>query len=361
MDTQLISTVLERLAHEGFDLNWFSKKRILITGGAGFIGSWLVEALVRLGASVFVVDNLWRGSIGNLESGDNKFWIPLKSHFFESDLREFSNAASVVKQTSPDVVFHLADIVAGIDFVFSNELFLFNANMLINTNTFRAIKEFNVPHVIYVGTACSYPKALQAKPGGIPLIEDQVYPADPESAYGWSKLMGEYEVNLLAKNSSVDVGILRLQNVYGPRSILSRKRSQVIPSLIRKAILFPEEDFQVWGSGKQSRDFIFVGDVVDALLRLPLRGMNKGAIQIGTATETSVAELSEIIVKTSGKNIPIIFDTTKPEGDGGRSGDYSRAREILGWNVFTSLPDGIAQTYDWAEKTIRTGDIDLND
>lgn len=360
MESPIITTIINRLRNEHFDLDWFSNKRILVTGGAGFIGSWLVEALVRLNAQVFVVDNLWRGSKTNLAQDGNKYWIPLETNFLTLDLREFSNARISLDTAKPDLIFHLADIVAGIDFVFSNELFLFNSNVLINTNTFRAASETGVENLVYVGTACSYPKNLQLKPGGIPLTEDQVYPADPESAYGWSKLMGEYEASLLADKGAANIGILRLQNVYGPRSILSRKRSQVIPSLIRKAILYPQEDFVVWGSGNQSRDFVFVGDVVDALLRLPLRGMNKGAIQIGTAKETTVAQVAQAIINASGRDIPIKFDPSKPEGDGGRSGDFTRAKKILGWDVFTSIEDGIRQTYEWAASQIRSGKIDLD-
>ncbi len=360
MDSSMITTIIDRLRNENFDLDWFSNKRILVTGGAGFIGSWLVEALVRLDARVFVVDNLWRGSKSNLSLDETRYWVPMETNFFELDLRDFSNARQSMDIAEPDMVFHLADIVAGIDFVFNNELFLFNSNVLINTNTFRAVSETGVENLVYVGTACSYPKNLQLKPGGIPLTEDQVYPADPESAYGWSKLMGEYEASLLAEKGAANVGILRLQNVYGPRSILSRKRSQVIPSLIRKAILYPQEDFIVWGSGKQSRDFVFVGDVIDALLRLPLRGMNKGAIQIGTAKETTVAQLARIIINISGKDIPVMFDTSKPEGDGGRSGDFTRAKNILGWDVFTSIDDGIRQTYAWAVSQIQSGKVDFD-
>ncbi len=192
-------------------------------------------------------------------------------------------------------------------------------------------------------------------------MEEQISPADPESAYGWSKLMGEYEAELVGRYSNMDVGILRLHNIYGPRSSLSIKRSQVIPSLIRKAARYPDEDFVVWGSGKQARDFVFVGDVVDALLRLPLKGMNEGAIQIGSAQETTIAELAQAIVKESGKEISIKFDTTKPEGDGGRSGNYDKARRVLGWKVFTPLQDGLKQTYEWAHDQIHSKKVNLDD
>jgi nucleoside-diphosphate-sugar epimerase len=359
MTNDLIGVVLGRQIEEGLDLSWYKDKRILVTGGAGFIGSWLVEALVRLGARVYVVDNLWRGTLDNLKKTDGTYWIDLDKQFVLGDLREYHAALSACLQTSPDMVIHLADIVAGIDFVFANEPFLFRANMLINTNVFSAVREAGVTNLVYLGTACSFPKQLQKAPGGTPLVEEQTYPAEPESAYGWSKLMGEYEAELLGKNFGIKVGILRLHNVYGPRSILSRKRSQVIPSLIRKAVRYPKEDFIVWGSGRQARDFVFVGDVVDALLRLPLKGMNQGVIQIGTAHETTIAELAREIVNVSGKQIPITFDETKPEGDGGRSGNYGKARRILNWRVFTPIEDGIRQTYEWAYDQIVNNNIDL--
>lgn len=359
MSNWLISEILARLSKEKFELSWYSGKRILITGGAGFIGSWLVEALVRLGAEIYVVDNLWRGSLDNLKKADGTYWLDPDKQFLLGDLREYHAALSACVHAKPDLVFHLADIVAGIDFVFANEPFIFRTNLLVNSNMFTAIKEVGIENVVYLGTACSYPQNLQAQPGGVPLVEEQAYPADPESAYGWSKLMGEYEAGLLQKYSGVNVGILRLQNVYGPRSILSKKRSQVIPSLIRKAVRYPEEDFIVWGSGKQARDFVYVGDVVDALLRMPLKGMNQGVIQIGTAHETTIAELADTIISVSQKKIPIKFDTTKPEGDGGRSGNAEKAGKILGWHVFTPVEDGLRQTYDWAYDQIVNKKIDL--
>src|ERR1700690_2484629 len=221
MDNELITIILKRQAGEGLDLAWYKQKRILVTGGSWFMGSWLVDALVQLGAEVYVVDNLWRGSLDNLARPDGGYVIPLDTNFMLGDLREYHTALSACLRARPDIVFHLADIVAGIDFVFANEPFLFNANLLINTNMFMAMKEAKVKNLVYVGTACSYPQSLQRKPGGTPMVEEQIYPADPESAYGWSKLMGEYEATLLAQNSDTQVGILRLQNVYGPRAALS--------------------------------------------------------------------------------------------------------------------------------------------
>ncbi|EKD87627.1 MAG: hypothetical protein ACD_35C00310G0001 [uncultured bacterium] len=361
MASMMISKILERLTNENVGIEWYHGKKILVTGGAGFIGSWLVEALVESGADVYVVDNLWRGSLENLKREDGSDVINLDDHFLYGDLKEFHTASKVCVDVFPDIIFHLADIVAGIDYVFSNEPFLFRVNNRINSNVFTAAREAGVKRLVYLGSACSYPKELQEKPGSVPLVEEQMYPANPESAYGWSKLMGEYEAELLQKYSDMEVGILRLHNVYGPRAIMSKKRSQVIPSLIRKAVLYPNEEFIVWGSGQQARDFVYVGDVIDAILRVPIKGMNKGPIQIGTAKETTIAELASLLVSISGKKINIIYDKDQPEGDGGRSGNFNKAKLLLGWDVFTSLEEGLKHTFDWASNQISKGLVNLDD
>ena len=360
MVNELISTIINRLRKDNVPINWYSGKRILVTGGAGFIGSWLVESLTQIGAIVYVVDNLWRGSLTNLTQENGDYTIPMTEQFILGDLDEYNVTFAACKKSKAEIVFHLADIVAGIDYVFANEPFLFRSNLLINSNVMTAAHEADIQTIVYLGTACSYPKNLQQKPGRTPLVEEDVYPANPESSYGWSKLIGEYELELLAKHSDMQVGTLRLHNVYGPRAILSTNRSQVIPSLIRKAIRYPQEDFVVWGSGKQSRDFVYVGDVIDAILRMPLKGLGKGAIQIATAKETNVAELAEMIVKISGKKIPIKFDTTKPEGDFARSGNYNKAKQLLGWEVFTPIENGLVQTYDWAFNQISNNRINFD-
>jgi GDP-D-mannose 3', 5'-epimerase len=338
---------------------WFSKKKVLITGGVGFIGSHLCEGLLKSDCEILVVDNLWRGSLRNIRFASN-----LENErfgFSQTDLRDPSDTFDVISNYSPDIVFHLADIVAGVDYVFSNEYFVFNTNQLINSNVYKAVFDLQIPNLVYVGTACSYPQNLQKMPGGKPLVENQMYPADPESAYGWSKLNGEYEALLLGRYTSTNIGVLRLHNVYGPRSILSRKRSQAIPSLVRKAVCHPDEEFLVWGSGNQARDFVYVKDVVDALVRLPILGMNQGPIQIASGKETSIREVAETIIDISGKNIPLKFDTSKPEGDVARCGSYDKAKRILGWEPKTSLREGLFETYKWAEKEIKSGETNLDE
>jgi GDP-D-mannose 3', 5'-epimerase len=330
--------------------DFFNKKKIIVTGGAGFIGSKLVKELVLYGAIVSVIDNLWRGSLDNLLDDNGKYVIDIKENFYLADLTDYKKCTELIKNA--DYVYHLADIVAGINFVFNNEMFVYRQNMLINTNTLNACILNKIPNYIYVGTACSYPKHLQMQDGIVSLSEDQTYPAEPESSYGWSKLMGEYEAELAVKNNLINVGLLRFHNVYGPGSVFDKERSQVLPALIRKAIAYPKEELIVWGNGDQYRDFIYIDDVIEALLLVALKGMCKGLIQIGSEKATTVREAAELIIKISGKNIPLHFDINGPQGDRGRIGNCKKAKEILGWYSKTSLEKGLSELYSWIKKKI---------
>jgi len=251
-----------------------------------------------------------------------------------------------------DYVFHLADIVAGIGYVFKNQGSLFRENFLINSNVIDSVRRHPVKGYIYVGTACSFPAHKQSGVDAAPLKESDQYPASPESAYGWSKLMGEYEAMLMEQETGIPVSILTLHNVYGAPADFSPVTGQVIPSLIRKAIRSPEEEFVVWGSGQQGRAFVHVNDVVDALIRAMEKGLGKGLIQIGPDVCTSIREIAEIVVSISGKPIEIRFDTTKPEGDRGRCADYTRAQEVLGWTPKVDMRTGLTELYRWIEKRI---------
>jgi len=324
-------------------MKYFDNKKILVTGGAGFIGSNLVKKLVEYNANVSVIDNLWRGSMNNLLDINNKPIIDIKTNFHNFDLTLYTKCVEFIKGF--DFVYHLADVVAGIDFVFKKEPFVFRQNILINSNTLAACVENNIPNYIYVGTACSFPKHLQDSNDIVSLIEEDTYPANPESSYGWSKLMGEYEAIIANLNSNINVGLLRLHNVYGPAASYDSFKGQVIPSLIRKAVNYPDEEFIVWGSGKQYRDFVFIDDVINALLLVPEKGMNNGLIQIGTEIPTTIEKLSKTIIEISKKIIIPIFDTSKPEGDKGRISNCKKARKILNWNPSVDIYNGIKKTY----------------
>lgn len=327
-----------------------SGAHVLVTGGAGMIGSNLVKRLVAAGHGVSVADNLWRGRRENLLDDRGQPVIDLERDLHVVDLAVPGVADSLVAGAA--CVFHLADVVAGIDWVFQNPGEIFRQNLLINSNVIASARRLRPGAFVYVGTACSFPRTRQTGVDAPPLREEEIYPAWPESAYGWSKLMGEYEAFLMEQEVGVPVSVLSLHNVYGTPTEYEA-RSQVLPALVRKAIRHPAEPFVVWGSGMQGRAFVHVDDVVDALVATMGRGLGQGVIQIGPDICTSIRELAEMVVEISGKPIEITYDTNRPEGDRGRCADYAKARRLLDWHPRTSLRDGIASLYSWMEERIR--------
>src|SRR5919197_432857 len=333
-------------------MNW-SGKQALITGGAGQIGSALVERLVQEGARVRVVDNLWRGSKEYLLDGSGKPIIDLDKDFMDLDLRELENCKKAMNEI--DTVFHLADVVAGITFVFDNQPFVYRSNTMINSNIFHTAAQSGVEQLVYAGAACAYPHEKQNDPNHPLFKEADMYPAHPESAYGWSKLMGEYECELYSRSNLLKAAILRLHNVYGPNSDLSPERSQVIPATIRKAIRYPNERFVIWGDGKQNRSFLYVSDVVESLMLAAEKGLNKGPIQIGTDKKTTIEEIADTVISISGKNnIVKEHDLTKPVGDMGRAADCTLAANILKWQPRVSMEEGLSRTYEWAFQYLKS-------
>lgn len=330
------------------------KYNILITGGAGMIGSNLVKQMVNLGHNVMVVDNLWRGKLSYLKDNMGESVIDCDKAFFNRDLCITGSIDDLLDGV--DYVVHLADIVAGIGFVFNNQGFLFRQNLMINSNVIDSVRKSKVKGFLYVGTACSFPETLQNTLDYTPLKESDLYPAQPESAYGWSKLMGQYETELLGKETNIKTCSVMLHNVYGSPCDFSPERSQVIPSLVRKAINFPNEDFAVWGSGQQGRAFVHTKDVVNGIVLALEKGWGHGHIQLGPSTCTSIREIAEKVVKLSGKVIEIKYDLSKPEGDKARSADFSLAKSVLGWEPLVQLEEGLSEMYEWISKaqTVRT-------
>lgn len=316
------------------------------------IGSNLVKRLVKEGHDVYVMDNLWRGKIDYLNDEGGKPVIDLNTHFYLVDIAKGDGMDDIVSRM--DYVIHLADIVAGIGYVFNNQGELFRQNNLINTNLFHSVRKAGkerIKGLIYVGTACSYPLTRQNSLDVIPLREEELYPAMPESAYGWSKLIGQLEIEYLEKETGIPCCTLQFHNVYGSPCDYG-DCSQVIPALIRKAVNYPDEPFDVWGSGEQGRAFIHVSDIVEALCMALEKGWGHGWIQIGPSECTSIKSVAEEIIKISGKDIKPFYDTTKPEGDKARCADYSKAKAVLGWEPKVKLEDGLREQYEWVKNQI---------
>ena len=308
--------------------------KIYVTGAAGMIGSNLVRKLLKLGYKVIGVDNFSRSNQDRI----NDFLDKKNFSFYKEDLKHIKNSWSD-DMSEDDVIVHLADIVAGIGFVFKNQWAIYNENLAINSSLARLINLKKPKHLIYVGTACSYPQNLQRSTNESKLKELDKFPADPESAYGWSKLIGDIEYKYLTDQNEIIYTNLDLHNVYGFPTDTNPLTAQVIPSLIVRA--FKQDTLEIWGDGSQGRAFLEVNDVVDSII-LSIEKKFNGSIMIGPEECSQISQVADIIINNPlTKSTEISFDLTKPIGDIGRFADSSLAREVLGWKPKISLEDGI--------------------
>jgi GDP-D-mannose 3',5'-epimerase len=242
---------------------------------------------------------------------------------------------------------HAADIVAGIGYVFSNEWSVFQRNILINTAIARVVNQCSPQRFIYLGTACSYPQALQRSVSASVLKESDKLPADPESGYGWSKLVGEIEFRLAVKGKNTRFTVLDLHNVYGWPCIYRDATSQVIPSLINKGLHATDGILAVWGDGRQGRAFLHVDDVVSAVQSALRYEGTESTFMIGPDRCTTIAEVAALIQAHPKMRIDkIVYDTSKPTGDIGRFADSRLALRELGWQPKVQLREGLHALID---------------
>lgn len=316
-------------------------KKIYVTGCAGMIGSNICSSLVAQGHNVIGVDNLWRGTSANMAAFHDAKNFVFRHADIVADMdwhRDMDSNSTIV---------HAADIVGGIEFVFQNEWSIFQKNNLINTQIARLVQTARPEQLIYLGTACSYPQGMQQSTQNSVLQETDKYPAEPESGYGWSKLLGDIEFHLAIKGASTRLMVLDLHNVYGWPCVYANSTSQVIPALIYKSIISPDKSLTIWGNGSQGRAFVHVSDVVRAVeMTLTYTG-NETNIMIGPDFCTQIKELVKIIQSHPEIEIETLnFDTTKPTGDIGRYANNSRAKAELGWNPSIEFIDGIYDMID---------------
>lgn len=320
--------------------NFWKDKKVLVTGGAGFIGSHVVEMLVNKNAKVTVIDNLENSNLENLKKVRNKI------KFIKGDLKKFEEIKKACQEQ--EIVLNVAAKVGGIEF---NRLHLgtmFRDNVLINTNTLEAARLAKVERFLVVSSACVYQRDCT-----IPTPESEGFDGVPEltnEGYGWAKRMAEVQGRLYAQEFGMKIGIVRPYNAYGPRDHFDPKKSHVIPALIKR-IFDGENPLVVWGNGEQSRAFLYVEDFARGLLEVIEKYPVADPLNIGTDEEIKIKDLAKLIIKLSGKNPELYFDKTKPTGQPRRNGDNTKAKEKIGFKVQVNLGQGIKETITWYLKS----------
>jgi len=326
---------------------FYEGRRVLVTGGASFIGSHLVDKLVKLGAEVTVIDNLSSGRLDNLQDSINKI------KFFKVDLEyaPFDKLARLFK--GHELVFHLAAVHGGRGFIDTHPADVCS-NFVIDHRTFEASYRAGVEKVLYASSACVYPPELQAKVGSEYLLREEdsdisnpgnFLSADRE--YGWTKLMGELQLLAFIKQYGLKGCSVRFVTVYGPRE----NETHAIIALIYKA--FERMDpYVIWGTGEQERDFTYVEDIVEGTLLAAEKIDDGRPINLGTGRRYKLKEVAEKIFEIMGwRPKKIIFDTSKPVGVMSRALDIRRAWELLGWRPRFSLEEGLRRTIEWYVRT----------
>lgn len=311
-------------------------KKVLVTGGAGFIGSHVVEKLVARGATVSVLDTLENGSEKNLEPVKDAVTLITAS---ASKLDEALAAAK-----GQDVVMNLAARVGGIEYNRTHQATMMRDNLLIGTIMLEAARQAGVKHFLAVSSACVYPRD-----SSIPTPESEGFKDEPEptnGGYGWAKRMAETLARYYAEEFGLAVGIVRPYNCYGPRDHYDPAVSHVIPALIRRVVK-KENPLIVWGSGQQTRAFLYVEDLAEGMILAVERQPGPDPINLGTDEEISIADLTQLMLKISGQDLELQFDTTKPDGSPRRNSDNTRSKELLSFTPTTPLREGLQRTIDW--------------
>ncbi len=318
------------------DTTFWSKQKVLITGGTGFIGSHVVEKLVALGAQVTVLDRIMDGQVKHIA------YLEDKVRFIKGDVTNPTDAKNACDGQT--VVMNLAARVGGIEYNRTHQATMMRDNLAIAVSMLEAARVAGVERFLAVSSACVYPHACS-----VPTPEHEGFIDEPEptnGGYGWAKRMQEKLAQYYAEEFSMKVGIVRPYNAYGPRDHFDPEKSHVIAALIKR-VFDGENPVRVWGTGTQTRAFLFVEDLAEGMIQAIERYPTPDPVNLGTDHEVSIAELIQKIIAISGKNVSVEFDTTKPDGSPRRNSDNAKAKEKLGFTANTSLDEGLAKTITW--------------
>lgn len=319
----------------------YEQTKVLVTGAGGFIGSHLTSYLKNKGYWVRGVD-IKRPEFGESTADD----------FQLLDLRRWENCLAAT--AGVDEVYALAADMGGMGFISSHHAQILHNNSLINLHTLDAARENGVKRYLYTSSACIYPEHLQEDINVVPLREEDAYPAYPQDAYGWEKLISERLCMHYMADYGIETRTVRFHNIFGERGTWEGGREKAPAALSRKialAKLTGMREVEIWGDGEQTRSFCYIDDCVEGIFRL-MQSDYSEPLNLGQDRMVSINELADIIADIAGIEI-IKKHVDGPQGVRGRNSDNSKLRAVLGWEPRISLEDGLATTYNWIEDQVR--------
>ena len=298
-------------------MSFWKSKNVLVTGGAGFIGSYLTEELVKAEANVTVVDNLDNGKLENLSNVLNSI------DFINSDISQLDNCISVT--TNTDIVMNLAAKAYGLEYNMQHHGEMMYYNSILQMNMLEAARINNVNKFLVVSSSCIYPDNVPT-----PTLELAVNTGKPEQGnegYGWAKRIAELQATYYHKEYGMDIAIVRPTNAYGGRSPWDENISHVIPALIKK-VLDGNNPVIIWGTGNQKRNFLHGTDVSKLMMLITEHYSCARPVNIGYEDEISIRELTSLICNITNQHPKLIFDTIKPEGKLSKSVDSTLLKKV---------------------------------
>jgi len=304
-------------------------RRVMVTGGAGFLGTAVVRRLE--------------------EEGATEVFVP---HVESYDLRKLPDIDRALADGKPDLVIHLAAVVGGIGANRANPGRFFYDNAIMGIQLIEAARLAGVAKFLTVGTVCAYPKFTP-----VPFHEDELwngYPEETNAPYGLAKKMLLVQGQAYRDQYGFNAIYLLPVNLYGPGDNFDPESSHVIPALIKKCVDAREAGdafIEAWGTGAASREFLYVEDAARGLVLAAERYDGREPVNLGVGSEITIRDLLELIVRLTGFHGEIRWDPTKPDGQPRRALDTSRAREAFGFSAGTDFEAGLRATIEWYEKT----------